>query len=207
MGSKGTQAPITFPAISVERKTGQERFHDGATPLPFDLLSFWQWSASDLLSNALRGRLAEFIVAQALGLPQGVRTEWDPYDLRTPEGLRIEVKSAAYFQSWGQRAPSKICFSIAPTRCWDPQTNQLAAETRRQADVYVFCLLKHEDKATVNPMDLSQWEFFVVPTARLDQERCGQKQIALSRLRDLKVTSCAFAELRDRVLKATTGQE
>jgi hypothetical protein len=64
-----------FAQILVSRKTGGERFRCGSEPLPFDLLSFWQWSASDLTSNALRGRVAEFLVAQALGVADGVRAE------------------------------------------------------------------------------------------------------------------------------------
>ena len=47
------------------RKTGGERFRDGERELSFDVLSFWRWSASDLLSNATRGIVAEFLVAQA----------------------------------------------------------------------------------------------------------------------------------------------
>jgi len=43
--------------------------------------------------------LAEYLVATVLGLNQGVRNEWDAYDLETEAGLKIEVKSAAYIQS------------------------------------------------------------------------------------------------------------
>jgi hypothetical protein len=49
------------------------------------------------LGNANRGRLAEYIVARALGLGVGdVRNEWDVVDLVTSTGTKIEVKSAAY---------------------------------------------------------------------------------------------------------------
>jgi hypothetical protein len=65
------------------------------------LLDFWQWAYSDLLSNTNRGRLAEFIVARALSLGlTDVRIEWDAVDLVTPTGVKVEVKSAAYLQSW-----------------------------------------------------------------------------------------------------------
>ena len=53
-------AEVLLPPLVVTRKTGSEAFQLGSTALGFDLLSFWQWSASDLVSNALRGRLAEF---------------------------------------------------------------------------------------------------------------------------------------------------
>jgi hypothetical protein len=65
--------------------------------LDFDLLSFWQWSASDLLSNATRGTVAEYLVARALDAdPEGIRDEWAAYDLKTKDGVKVEVKSAAY---------------------------------------------------------------------------------------------------------------
>lgn len=55
-------------AIRVQRKTGQEKFIAAGSPLNLKLLDFWQWSQADLLSNATRGVLAEFIVAAALEL-------------------------------------------------------------------------------------------------------------------------------------------
>ncbi len=160
-------------------------------------MSFWQWSASDLVSNALRGRLAEFLVAQALGIADGVRAEWDAYDLRTPNGLTIEVKSGAYIQSWGQKALSAISFDIAPTRCWEAVTNVLSNESRRQADLYVFALLAHREKATIDPMNVSQWEFFVLPAAVLNERLPEQKQIGLAALLKLDPVHCVFGELRD----------
>jgi hypothetical protein len=80
-------AEVLLPTLIVNRKKGSEPIRVGQTVLGFDLLSFWQWSASDLVSNALPGRLAEFLVAQALGIADGMRAEWDAYDLRTHKGL------------------------------------------------------------------------------------------------------------------------
>jgi hypothetical protein len=188
-----------FPQVSVSRKAGGEHFRCGPEPLQFDLLSFWQWSASDLASNALRGRVAEFLVAQALGVADGVRAEWDAYDLRSRGGAIIEVKSAAYLQTWAQKAPSVIRFDIAPTRFWDAATNVMTTEVRRQADLYVFALLAHQDKATLDPMDVSQWVFFVLPTAVLNARLPSQKQLGLAGLRSLRPFECAFGQLRDAV--------
>lgn len=105
------------------RKSGCERFIDGSQELDFDLLSFWQWSASDLLSNATRGILAEYLVARALDAdPEGVRDEWAAYDLKTKDGVKIEVKSAAYLQSWHQEKLSRVSFVVPKTRAWDAAT-------------------------------------------------------------------------------------
>jgi hypothetical protein len=50
-------------------RSGKEPFHSGGLDLGFSLLEFWRWRSSDLVSNTLRGVLAEFIVAKALDLP------------------------------------------------------------------------------------------------------------------------------------------
>lgn len=99
------------------------------------VLDFWRWSFSDLLMNTARGVLAEFIVAKALDIStDGVRPEWNPFDLITEDGIRIEVKSAAYIQSWAQKDYSTIQFGTAPRRGWDPETNTLDVEATRHAD-------------------------------------------------------------------------
>jgi hypothetical protein len=139
------------------------------------------------------------LVAQALRIADGVRVEWNAYDLRTTKGLKIEVKSAAYLQSWAQKALSVISFDIAPTRSWDAETNELAAETRRQADLYVFALLSHCDKQTLDPLDVSQWEFFLLPRTMLDTRLPTQKQLSLSGLLKLDPVRCLFAELSETI--------
>ena len=74
--------------IFVIRKTGEEVFSLDGNPSDFTLMNFWQWSASDLVSNATRGILAEFIVAKALDIVDEVRSEWDPYDLITNDKIK-----------------------------------------------------------------------------------------------------------------------
>lgn len=54
---------------------GDEPFHDGGAPLPFMVSDFWRWGVANLTGNALRGILAEFLVARALGVASGARVE------------------------------------------------------------------------------------------------------------------------------------
>jgi hypothetical protein len=172
--------------IKVERRLGDERFLSDGHDLGFDLLSFWQWNTSDLVSNATRGVLAEYIVARALGVDvTGVRGEWAAYDLTAPSGLKIEVKSAAYLQSWSQRELSRIEFSTRKTRTWDPETNRQAKKAARHADVYVYALLAHQEKKTLNPLDVSQWEFYVLTRTILDARKRSQYSITLKSLRGI----------------------
>jgi hypothetical protein len=150
-----------FPRLPVKRKSGDKHFHHSGQDLEFTLHQFWQWFASDLANNVIRGVLAEYIVAHALGVADGLRESWAPYDLLS-EGIKIEVKSAAYLQSWFHEEYSKIEFSIGPTKEYNPDTNKLATESKRQSDIYVFCLLSHKDKETLDPLDLDQWEFYIL---------------------------------------------
>ncbi len=159
---------MTFPVLQVTRKNGDETFSLSGNPLDLRLSAFWEWSASDLVSNATRGVLAEFLVASALGLAGGVRTEWDAFDILLAGGTRIEVKLAAYLQSWAHAKLSNVAFSIRPTFARSSQTNQLSSELRRQADIYVFCLLIQQEKTTLDPMKIEQWEFYLLRSAVLD---------------------------------------
>lgn len=187
-----------------DRKTGAEVFTAGAEKLGFDLQDFWRWSASDILSNATRGILAEYLVARALGIlvEEGVRDEWAAYDLTTPEGFKVEVKSAAYLQSWYQDRLSRISFLVAKTRTWDPATNLLDSVPARKADVYVLALLHHQDKATVNPMDVEQWCFYVLPTSLLDSRTRSQHSITLPTLEQLGIQPITWHDLRAGVAAA-----
>ncbi|MEM9092785.1 MAG: hypothetical protein AAGC93_29160 [Cyanobacteria bacterium P01_F01_bin.53] len=182
-------------AIKVTQKSGLEHFLYNSNELESSLLSFWQWSGSDLVNNALRGVLAEYIVALAVGVCDEVRIEWDAYDVKTSSGTKVEVKSAAYLQSWTQKEVSNIQFNIKPTHAWDSASNTYAEEKSRQSDIYVFCLLAHMEKSTVNPLNLDQWEFYCVSTEKMNQELGPQKTLGLARLLKLNPTKTNFGEL------------
>lgn len=150
-------------AIKTFKKTGNEPFIFNDKQLPLNVTSFWQWSSSELLGNALRGMLAEFIVASTIDVLENPREEWDAYDLLTKKGLKIEIKSSSYLQSWEQTELSKIIFGIQPTIAWT-SANKRSQEIKCQADIYVFCVLAHKDKNTVNPLNLTQWDFYILDT-------------------------------------------
>ena len=193
-------------AVALNRKTGEEPFRIDHLELNTKLVGFWQWSCSNLLGNSLRGHLAEYIVGLALGCIGKVRQEWDAVDLQwEPEegcAIRIEVKSAAYLQSWKQEKESAITFDIAQKRPWYSETNVMETDMVRSADVYVFSLLQHRDKSNVDPMDLAQWTFFAVPTLQIHAKFGIQKSISLGPLTDLHGPPFGFAELKARVAQA-----
>jgi hypothetical protein len=173
----------TYPTTSP--KSGQEHLTLDGQALDFSLLDFWRWSVSDVLSNATRGRLAEFIVATATGFDRSsVRDEWDLYDLKTPEGIKVEVKSAAFVQTWHKpdQKPSVIAYGIKETDDWVSPRAERAPGKRRWADVYVFCLLHHSDRNTIDPLDMNQWRFYVVATQTLNAYPRSNHSITLTSL-------------------------
>ena len=193
-----------YPALTINRKTGEETFIVDGHPLPFKLIDFWQWSSSDLVGNALRGVMAEYIVTTAVGSKEKTRTEWDAYDVETPERIKVEIKSSAYFQSWAQKKLSTIQFNIRPTRGWDAKTNTYSLQQERQSDVYVFCVLEHKNKETINPLDISQWVFYVIGTPKLNKAADAQKTITLSMLLKLEPKKVKYGEIHEAIKLAVS---
>ena len=150
------------------------------------LLDFWQWAYSDIFVNTGRACLAEFIVSKALATTDPVMSSWESYDLTTPDGVRVEVKSSAYLQSWKQQQIRDPSFSIRKAFEWRPETGDYADEKRRNSDVYVFCLLAYRGgKELLNPLDLGQWEFYVVATPRIDDAFGDRESVSPTQLRRL----------------------
>lgn len=122
---------------------------------------FWAWAFSDLVSNTERGKLAEYIVATAMGCDEGTSPTWGSFDLLSPEGIKIEVKTSAYIQSWEAKNFSRIEFSIAESLYW------MALPMPRRKSVRLmfmcFAVLKHKEQDTINPLDLEQWDFYPSP--------------------------------------------
>ncbi|WCL80886.1 hypothetical protein PPO43_12995 [Saprospira sp. CCB-QB6] len=168
--------------------------------LAFKLVDFWKWNQSNLIENRTRGILAEFIVKMALDINSATRLEWDAYDFetQTEKGkVKIEVKSAAYIQAWAQKKLSSIRFGIAPTKGL-LQDGNYSETYKRQADIYIFCLLDHKDQATINPLDMDQWCFYLAPTSLLDKELGHQKSLGLTRLKKLGLKAIKYSDLKTR---------
>lgn len=100
----GSIAPELAPLLGDEPFVGTD-----AT-----VIDFWRFALSDTRVNVVRGWLAEFIVARALGV-SAVRVEWDHADIvwndHQIDGrpVAIDVKSSGYMQVW-RNEPSKITF-------------------------------------------------------------------------------------------------
>jgi hypothetical protein len=199
--------------ITATPKSPDESFRFNGDPLNFKILDFWIWNQSDLLVNKNRGVLAEFIVKQALNIESTARVEWDTFDLKTKDGISIEVKTSAYIQTWPQNDYSKISFDIAHTSEWLPD-NTYSLDKKRQALIYIFCLLHHKDQESIDPMNLDQWTFYLVKTDTLNERLPNQKSMSLSTLEKLDPIKCnfggleaSFREMKDTLSPKSTDTE
>lgn len=182
-------------------KKGCEKLTDNGANTKYTLLDFWRWSVSDILSNATRGRFAEFIVGTVIDINiERPREEWEAYDLLMDDKIKIEVKSAAYIQCWNQKQYSPISFSIKPSKYWDYSTN-IETERKRHADVYVFCHLKHLDQETIDPLRMEQWDFYVLSTSQLNNYKRSQTSISLNSLQTL-TKAVSYSKLKEQILLA-----
>ena len=159
-------------------KSGREEFFSQILNPDINVLNFWRWLGSNLLVNTTRGVLAEFLVASSLCLAKEPRNNWDSYDIELKPDVRIEVKSAAKYQAWKQRKVSQIEFGIQKRKKWNSKTGKYSDEQTREAHIYVFCVFNK-----IEPLNLDDWEFYVLLSERIN-ERCGdQSKISLTSLK------------------------
>ncbi len=183
---------------------GDQSFCAGGAPLRFRPGDYWRWSGSDLLGNTGRGVLAEYLVGCALDAVRGPRLEWGAHDLLFG-AVKVEVKSAAYFQSWPQKRASPIRFGVGRRRhAWDSETGteERADPPQRWADVYVFCELGEPGGTEPDPFNLDEWRSYVASRAVLDEESGDQKTVSRRRLGEMGCAALPCDQIRAAVERA-----
>ena len=179
-------------AMDTVRKTGDEPFLNGGSST---LIDYWAWAHSDIMGNTERGLIAEYIVSVAVNAHKNTRIEWGSYDVLTKENIKVEVKSSAYIQTWIQKKYSDIQFGIRPTKAWNKSDNTYEPTRKRQTDVYVFCVFNCMEQDIANPIDLNQWEFYVLNAKKLDRVIPNQKTIRLSGINKFGAQKTDFSGL------------
>lgn len=176
----------------VEPLTGREPFGGvGAT-----VAEFWRWGFSDLRTNIVRGILAEFLVAKAVGAREPVRVAWDNFDVVSGAGTRIEVKSSAYLQSWAQKRLSTITFTGLTGLRWDAKEGW-GDDREVRADVFVFAIQVCCEPTLYDPFDVDQWRFHVVSAD--DVREHGTRSVGTSFLRRYAPEPVSFDGLAEAI--------
>ena len=154
--------------LSDKHLTGDEEFLFNGQPTDMTMLEFWRWHYSEIFD--LQEKIAEYIVAKALGLNEADNVgSWTLYDIDY-RNKRIEVKETSYVHAWQTDEEEKSkqrSFGITKAHTvYGDSSSELA----RQNDIYVFCLNTGMTRAESNPLQLEHWEFYVVPTEVINKE-------------------------------------
>ena len=184
------------PAVQAARAAKMEA-------MEHDHSRFAQWVAEDLTSNRMRGLWAEWLLTDRLGLLQegSGRIEWDHADIRLGS-TTIEVKTTGTRQQWSDLASTPRFFIAPQTFTWDATTNTSARldPPRRTASLYVFCLHSCNELTNSAVTDENNWQFWVVPTALLDERFPKQKTLGLAGLRQFGIAcrlDAALSQIRE----------
>ena len=183
---------------------GSEEINDEHGNSVATVQDFWAWAYSNLTNNTERGAYAEYLVSIALEAEAITRIDWMPYDVLTPEGIRVEVKTSAYIQAWKQKGLSLIIFGIPQTHKYDFDADayDYNAELVRQSDVYVFCVESCKNREVLNERDLSQWEFYVISTKQINKKLGSQKKVSLSTLLKIGARKVSYSGLKQAVIES-----
>ena len=158
----------------------------------------------------MRGVVGEYWVTKALGLTDEIRKGWNTWDLETPDGTRIEVKTSGYRQSWHKSSDKMATpqFVVPKVRVKADESRGLRQGQYRPAHVYVFCFHNERDVTKLDPLDTSQWEFYVVPTTLIDENvnpNAKSPSMNLQHLSEHNLDPVNFAGLKAAILNAATG--
>ena len=170
----------------------QDRFIINGQEAEWSVLDFWQYAYSDLNSDP-RDMVAEFLVSHSLGLSESInRQDWTVFDILY-RNHQIEVKSTSYFQTWRKdgKVSLKRHFSIRQSQ----DDKKIVA---RHSVVYVFCILNGFTREEANALSIDNWDFYVAPTALIN-EKCGEnKTISLGKVQKLS-RKCSFLEIKEEI--------
>lgn len=163
--------------------TGNESFILNDKDTEMNILDFWRWHFCDRFD--LQDKIAEYIVAKALGLSEADNTgTWTLFDIYY-RGKRIEVKETSYYHSWqSDEEPKSNVRNFGINKAYSVYQDS-SSKYERQNDIYVFCLNTGMTKSESNPLNLNNWEFYIVKTSVINAECNDSKTISLSRVRKL----------------------
>jgi len=171
---------------------------------PGTVRDFWRWALGDLRMNNARGDVVEYLVARAVRDQSPIRVEWGSYDARSLDGTLIEVKAAAYLQSWVTKRLSTPTWSFKSVRSdsvWSEEAGEwIKVDPATRVHVWVFALHTCRDPAAYDPLDVAQWEFRVMPHQQLLS--AGQTSARLAFFDRLGIEPVPYPALADAIAHA-----
>ncbi len=180
---------------------GKEKFISQNKDLDFGMLEFWCSKFSNVYN--IQEYIAEFLVEKALGIDKSHNTEyWTLFDILYKD-YRIEIKETGYYHPWNENGKisesRRFGITKANSKYENKDSNNLY---ERQNDIYVFCLNVGKTKETSNPLNIDNWEFYIVPTKTINEVCKNNKSISLNKVKKIseKVNYFKIKEYIDKLI-------
>jgi len=178
------------------------------------VLDFWAWALGDLCDDDVKGWFAEWMVARLLGVPTARRISWANSDLITREGVRIEVKSTSYWQSWKlidefgwqrseptHKVPEDRAIGFGGLQARDALATSKGSDTvMHKSDLYVFALQHEKDQERWNALDLAQWEFYMLPVDEVRRFTTTRIGLLALRAKQAPLSAAALSQVGRRMI-------
>jgi len=174
-----------------------EKFIFNKNELDFGILDFWKSKYSNIYN--MQEVIAEFLIEKALGIDKAQNTDyWTLYDILYRK-YRIEVKQTSYYHPWNENSKISNIRRFKITKANSKyDSKDFENKFERQNDIYVFCLNTGETKETSNPMNLDNWEFYVVATKIINEECKNNKTISLNKVRKI-CKKISYNEIKETI--------
>jgi len=178
---------------------GKEKFQFDGQELDYNFIDFWRFHYSNIYD--IQGRIAEFVVSKALDIHEPQNDQyWTLWDL-TYKGVRIEVKETSYYHSFNKEEKVSLRRSFGIPKAHGSYDPEVSGNTEfcRQNDLYIFCLNTGYTKEESYPLNLNNWEFYLVPTKVINRECGDNKTISLQRIRKMGFAPQKYSEIKSAV--------
>lgn len=167
---------------------------------PATVLDFWKWAYSMLDDNSLRGMVAQFIVAWAIGADNVPNDSWRSYDVLAPNGRKIEVKTTAFAQMWEYGEKNRVRrFVLKPTKAYS-RKHGLSDKRTFNADIYVLCYYSWKDNKTMHTKNIDHWEFWVFTVTQLIRILDDRKSVSVEKLKAMGYKPIDALKLKDTIM-------
>jgi len=176
---------------------GKEKFISQNKELDFGMLEFWCSKFSNVYN--IQEYIAEFLVEQALGIEKSHNTEyWTLFDILYKD-YRIEIKETGYYHPWNENGKISEMRRFGITKANSKYENKESSNIyERQNDIYVFCLNVGKTKETSNPLNIDNWEFYIVPTKKINEVCKNYKSIGLNKVKKI-ATKVNYFEIKEYI--------
>ena len=165
--------------------------------LDFGILDLWKSKYSNIYN--MQDVIAEFLVEKALGIDKAQNTDyWTLYDILYRD-CRIEIKQTGYYHPWNENGKISEMRRFGITKANSKYENKESSNIyERQNDIYVFCLNVGKTKETSNPLNIDNWEFYIVPTKKINEVCKNYKSIGLNKVKKI-ATKVNYFEIKEYI--------